>query len=87
MYDTKECNQFVADMERAGFKVRHYKGRFSWQGPAVVAGRDRLMEVQKATSVVLQMDNMARDLVIYPKIAGRRIDAPSQAPHKSGQRR
>ncbi len=37
-------NQFVADMERTGFKVQHCEGRFSWEGSAVVAWGDRVLD-------------------------------------------
>jgi hypothetical protein len=87
MYDTKACNDFVADMERAGLKVRHYEGRFQWQGPAVVVPKDRVGEVLRATSVELQTDNMGLGMVVYPRISGRLMKGESASALDAGKPR
>jgi len=78
-YSNKECNQFVEDMEAAGYEVRHYEGRSFWKGPAVVTDNengDTLQDVIRATDVRLQWDQMGRcDLIVYPVARGKLIDA------------
>jgi hypothetical protein len=60
-----EHSRFAADMERAGLEVRHYRGRFFWQGPAVVVGdRDQAIS---ATDVACQWDQMGLDWIVYPR--------------------
>lgn len=55
--------RFAADMERAELEVRHYRGRFFWQGPAVVVSdRD---EAIRATRVACQWDHMGIDWIVY----------------------
>ena len=71
--DAADHVQFVKDMEEAGLKVRHYRGRWYWEGPAVVV--EDLQDALGATKVRCQWDNLARDWIVYPKAYGaaRRI--------------
>lgn len=76
-YANETCNRFVRDMERAGMKPYHYRGRFFWQGPAVnVEGKSR-DEVARATKVKLQQDDMGLGLVVYPVESGGAPCEPS----------
>jgi hypothetical protein len=52
-------------MDRAGLEVRHYRGRFFWQGPAVVVSdRDQAIS---ATDVACRWDQMGLDWIVYPQ--------------------
>jgi hypothetical protein len=73
-YDNCDCNQFVRDMETAGYKIKCYRGRMFWSGPAVVCKASELQDVIRATSVRLQTDSMGLDLVVYPEKSGKLID-------------
>jgi hypothetical protein len=71
-------SRFAADMERVGLRVRHYRGRFFWQGPAViVTDRDQAIS---ATQVACQWDQMGLDWIVYPQAyaterpAGRELE-------------
>lgn len=70
-YDSKDCNQFVEDMEAAGFEVEHYRGRFYWEGPAVRCDRDSYQDVIRATKVRLQEDDMGLGAIVYPQRSGK----------------
>jgi hypothetical protein len=73
-YDNEACNQFVEDMARQGFPVRHYRGRSFWEGPAVVTDREEGIEEQdliRATKVRLQQDNMGLETIWYPVASGK----------------
>ncbi len=62
--------RFRDDMERAGIQVQEYRGRFFYEGPAVVTDEDgwpTLQDVIRATEVPLQWDNMGLDFVVYPQ--------------------
>ena len=68
-----EHEQFRHDMKVAGFNVREYRGRNFYDGPAVQVDesddgwRPTFQEVIRATSVVLQRDNLGLDWIVYPK--------------------
>jgi hypothetical protein len=64
-YTNADYLQFVEDMEEAGLEVRHYRGRFFWEGPAVVVSD--LQEARGATEVACQWDNMGLDWIVYPR--------------------
>lgn len=49
------------------YDLREYKGRFWYDGPAVVTSSDNFSEIAQLTGVKLQQDNMGLDVVIYPK--------------------
>jgi hypothetical protein len=61
---------FVDDMEEAVLEVRHYRGRFFWEGPAVVV--DDLQDALGSTEVRCQWDNMGMGWVVYPREHGAR---------------
>ena len=73
-YTEPDAVQFVEDMERHGYPVEHYHGRFYWRGPAVrtdESGEDEyglptLQDVVRATDVKVQWDNMGHDWIVYP---------------------
>lgn len=77
VYTEPDAVRFVNDMQRKGYDVHHYKGRFYWEGPSVQTSRKHgvdLDDIIKATRVKLQWDNMGLDLVVYPvkKDAGKK---------------
>lgn len=64
-YTNPKHKEFVRDMEKADLEVKHYRGRFFYDGPSVVV--DSYEEVARLTSVKLQWDSMGRDaVVVYP---------------------
>lgn len=71
-YDNPQCNQFVADMEDAGFEVEHYRGRNFWTGPAV---RGEMQDVARATKVRIQTDSMGLGVICYPVARGKLLSA------------
>ena len=64
-YDKKSYKKFVKDMEAAGLTIRHYRGRFFWEGPSVHV--DNLQEALSETKVPCQWDNLGLGYVVYPK--------------------
>jgi len=74
-YDNSDCNQFVSDMKRAGFAVRHYEGRAFWTGPAV-STRDfgEAEDLIRATKVRLQRDQLGLGHIYYPMQSGKLIE-------------
>lgn len=77
VYTTPDAIRFVNDMQNLGLDVKHYKGRFFWEGPSVQTSRKHdvdLQDIIKATRVKLQWDSMGLDQVVYPvkKDAGRK---------------
>ena len=64
-YTTPDHRQFVADMQAAGLEVEHYKGRFSWEGPAVRL--DNLQDALGATKVECRLEPMGKGYIVYPK--------------------
>ena len=57
--------RFAEDMRRAGLEVRHYRGRFRWEGPAVVVSD--LQDALGATKVRCLWDHMGLDKIVYPR--------------------
>lgn len=74
-YATAELEQFVKDMNEAGYEVKHYEGRSFWQGPAVRIDADEEQDVIRATKVRLQSDSMGRGLIMYPVKSGKLNEA------------
>jgi hypothetical protein len=56
--------RFMRDMKNAGIKMRHYYGRFFYEGPAVVGDLD---EILQATRAKCQWDRMGLEYVVYPR--------------------
>ncbi len=75
-YDNEHCNQFVRDMEDAGYEVEHYRGRFFWEGPAcrTVDGEVTAHDIIRATRVSLQQDDMGLGSIHYPVARGKRLE-------------
>lgn len=71
MQYTKETSiQFSTDMSDAGFEVKHYNGRFYWEGPAVsAADHHELADIIASTSVKLQWDNLGLGYIVYPIVS------------------
>jgi len=65
VYKDADYNQFVSDMEEAGFEVEHYRGRWNYNGPAVRC--ESVSDVMSKTSVECQSDNMGLDFIVYPR--------------------
>lgn len=57
--------RFMRDMRRAGIRVRYYRGRYYWTGPA--ADVDSIDEALQATKVQCRWDNMGKGYVVYPR--------------------
>jgi hypothetical protein len=71
-------------MRGAGLQVRRYRGRFHWEGPAVVV--DDLQDALGVTTVHCQWDRMGLGWVVYPRVhatsqpmlaEGEATDSPS----------
>ena len=78
-YDNEICNQFVEDMEKAGYEVQDYQGRFFLTGPAVrVTAPGEYQDVIRASDVELQCDTLGLGLIIYPIASGKLIQTPKQ---------
>ena len=60
-------NQFVEDMENAGFKVERYAG-YAWRfGPGVRAQGDyELQQIIRATEVPVGWDTLGTGYIVYP---------------------
>src|SRR5215472_2390870 len=68
-YDEPDQVRFVEDMTAAGLRTRHYRGRWYWEGPAVVVVD--LQDAFGATKVRCQWDNLARDWIVYRRPTGQ----------------
>lgn len=72
-YNNRHCNQFVEDMEDAGFEVEHYRGRSFWEGPAV-----RVADPGDATcetKIKCQFDSLGRGYIVYPLVGGKLVNS------------
>jgi hypothetical protein len=78
---------FASEMRAAGLQVRRYRGRFYWEGPAVVV--DDLQDALGVTTVHCQWDQMGLGWVVYPRVHAtsqptpaedRASDSPSTGP-------
>lgn len=70
-YETYSSNgdpagDFREDMANAGLEVIEYKGRYFYEGPAVIVSN--IQEAIRATQVDVQWDNMGKDFVVYPRV-------------------
>lgn len=72
-YDNKICNKFVRDMTRAGREVRHYHGRYYWEGPSVSCDAGEYESVVRDTTVKLQRDNLGLGWIVYPRVSGKLV--------------
>jgi hypothetical protein len=75
-YDEADLNTFVADMTRNGLRVRHYRGRFHWEGPAVEV--DHPDDAVGLTDVELQWDQLGLGWIVYPVARGKLTGTPGE---------
>ena len=68
---SERYQQFVKDIEEHGFEWIMYKGRFFYEGPAVMSDEQsnmkNMQEIIRATKVQCQWDNLGLDYIVYPK--------------------
>ncbi len=64
-YQWPKYEKFRKECEVAGLEVRHYRGRYFYEGPAVTTSD--IQDVIRATKVKVQWDNMGLDWIVYPK--------------------
>jgi hypothetical protein len=57
--------RFMRDMKRAGIKMRYYRGRNFWHGPAVTVSS--LQDALSNTKIPCQWDHMGLSYVVYPR--------------------
>lgn len=59
--------KFADDLERMGYEVVEYCGRWHYEGPAVTISASELQDVLRATDVRVVWDTLGKDgLVVYP---------------------
>lgn len=59
--------KFEEDLERMGYEVEEYRGRWGYHGPSVKVDMSELQDVLRATDVRVVWDTLGKDgLVIYP---------------------
>ena len=66
-YVKPEHVQFIDDMEEAGFDVRHYSGRWFYQGPAVSV--DDLQDAMSETKISVGWDNLGMGFIVHPAVS------------------
>lgn len=64
-YDNPKYRRFVAECYCKELKIRDYRGRFFYHGPAVSC--DDIQTVIRATTVVVQWDHLGKGYIVYPK--------------------
>ncbi len=64
-YDRPKYEKFRKDCEGEGLEVRHYRGRFFYEGPAV-STKD-IQDVIRATTVRVQWDQLGLGYIVYPE--------------------
>ncbi len=64
-YKTPNYQRFALDMENAGISFEDYKGRNSYNGPAVRC--DHYSDVMCKTSVPCIFDSMGLGFIVYPR--------------------
>ena len=65
-YSNAACKKFVKDMIKGGLGkyLRHYHGRYFWEGPGVIV--HNLQDALSQTKIKCQSDCMGLDYVVYP---------------------
>lgn len=71
-YAEFDLQEFVEDMQFAGYEVQHYHGRWFWEGPSVIA--ETVEEIRDITDIPIQWDNMGLDYVVYPVEKGKLLE-------------
>lgn len=60
--------RFTEDLERLGYEVVEYNGRFGYQGPAVKVSASEFQGVLAGTQVRVMWDTLGKDgYVVYPE--------------------
>ena len=68
MNKEERYQQFEEDCEEAGIMTEEYHGRNYYIGPSVECDDfDEVQEVIRATTIILQWDNLGRGYIVYPK--------------------
>ena len=62
----KRHQRFADDLERMGYEIRDYGGRWGYEGPAVVCSKGELQDVLRATDVRVVWDELGKGLIVYP---------------------
>lgn len=57
--------RFCKDMKEAGHEIRDYKGRFFYEGPAVVV--EDLLDAIGVTDIPLEWDHIGLSWIVYPR--------------------
>jgi len=65
--ESKTQKQFKKAMQKAGYKVRTYRGRYFYKGWAAEVPRDELQDSIRATRVKVQWDNLGLNWIVYPQ--------------------
>ena len=66
--------RFAEDLERMGYEIYEYHGRWAYHGPAVKVEASELQDVLRATPVRVCWDTLGKSgLVVYPD-CGQRIE-------------
>lgn len=82
LYLDDECNTFVREIQLDGrWDLRHYSGRFYWEGPAVFCDKSEYQDVVRSTSVRVQTDDWGKSgMIVYPVAhGGKLLDAQESA--------
>lgn len=58
--------RFASDLEKHGYEVVEYSGRFGYEGPAVKCSQGELLDVIRATRVNVVWDDLGKGHVVYP---------------------
>ncbi len=68
-YEKEHFEQFCREVEAAGYTVKHYRGRWFYEGPAVSVESDEFQKMVRATTVELQKDELGKTgIIVYPTI-------------------
>lgn len=84
-YADRRLDAFVAQMEALGLKVMHHRDRLGCEGPAVVVGERPdaaigTLAVIRASSLPLQHDLKGMGVLIHPRLLGKALPDPEEAP-------
>lgn len=77
VYTDPDHIKFIDDMEDAGLEVRHYNGRFFYQGPAVSV--DALQDAMSETKVSLSYDTLGLGYIVHPAVSDPDLDNPNKS--------
>lgn len=68
-YSNEIYERFCREIEaETNFEIKHYKGRWFYEGPAIFVEDNDFQAVVRATTMPLQSDEMGKTgLVVYPR--------------------